>query len=76
MTAQQFDLSAEVRPRFENKYGFQTLRYIGQDAASFISQRTRVNFDFKQEEVRVKVTLQNLQLKNYDVVLAIEGNYQ
>jgi len=62
LTAQQFDLSAELRPRYENKYGYQTLRSEGEDAGNFISQRTRLNFDFNQNKIKLKVSLQNVRV--------------
>ena len=47
LNAQQFNLQAELRPRFENKHGFQTLLNTGADGTNFISQRTRLNLDRK-----------------------------
>ncbi len=62
MFAQEFNLSGELRPRYENRYGFQSLRYEGDDAGNFISQRTRINFDFKNEKMIFKVALQNVRV--------------
>ncbi len=60
--AQQFDLSAELRPRYENKFGYQSLRVEGQEAGNFISQRTRLNFDFNQNKIKLRVSLQNVRV--------------
>lgn len=60
--AQQFDLSAEIRPRYENRHGFQTLIEKDADGANFVSQRTRLNFNFQQEKIRLKVSLQNVRV--------------
>jgi len=60
--AQQFDISAEVRPRYENKHGFQTLIEKDADGSNFVSQRTRLNFDFKNSKMRIKVAMQNVRV--------------
>ncbi len=60
--AQEFNLSGELRPRYENKYGFRTLRVENQEAGDFISQRTRINFDFKNSKMKFKVSLQNVRV--------------
>ena len=62
MFAQEFNLSGELRPRYENKYGFKTLRNAGEEAGNFISQRTRINFDFKNSKMEFKVSLQNVRV--------------
>ena len=62
LTAQQFDLSAEVRPRYENKHGYQTLINNDADGSNFVSQRTRLNFAFKNEKLRAFVSLQNIRV--------------
>lgn len=62
VNAQQFDLSVEIRPRYENKHGYGTLINDDTDGANFISQRTRLNFNFKQEKIRLRVSLQNVRV--------------
>ena len=62
LTAQQFDLSAEIRPRFESKNGYGTLLETNADGSNFISQRSRLNFNFENEKVRIGVTLQNVRV--------------
>ena len=62
LTAQQFDLSAELRPRFENRHGYKTILEDGVDGANFVSQRTRLNFNFKQDKLRFKLSLQNVRV--------------
>ncbi len=42
-SAQIFKLSSEIRPRFENRHGVKTFLKPGEEGASFISQRTRLN---------------------------------
>ena len=60
--AQQFDLSAELRPRYENKHGYQSLIEKDADGSNFISQRTRLNFGFKNEKLKLKVVMQNVRV--------------
>jgi len=60
--AQEFDLSAEVRPRYENRHGYGTLIDDNVNGANFVSQRTRLNFGFKQEKIRLGVSLQNVRI--------------
>ncbi len=62
VSAQQFDLSAELRPRYENRHGFSTLIDKDADGTNFVSQRTRLNFDYKQEKIRLRVILQNIRV--------------
>ena len=59
--AQEFNLSGEIRPRYENRYGFSSLRSEADKAGNFISQRSRINFDFKNEKMIFKVTVQNVR---------------
>lgn len=60
--AQQLDISAELRPRYENKHGFGTLLETDADGSNFISQRTRLNFDFKQDNLIFKLSMQNVRV--------------
>jgi hypothetical protein len=60
--AQEFNLSGELRPRYENRYGFASLRSEGVEAGNFISQRTRLNFDFKNTKMKFKVSVQNVRV--------------
>ena len=60
--SQQVDLSAEVRPRFEYKNGYKSLLKTGEEGNSFISQRTRLNLNYKQDNFTVKISLQNVRV--------------
>lgn len=60
--AQQFELSTEIRPRFEYRHGFKTLIPDDEDAASFVSQRTRLNLNYKSEKLNTFVTFQNVRV--------------
>ncbi|OIV39610.1 alginate export family protein [Flavobacterium johnsoniae] len=57
--AQELDVNLQVRPRFEYRNGYKTLLPEGQKGTSQISQRSRLNFNYKQDELTVKLTFQN-----------------
>ena len=60
LNAQDFKISAELKPRFEARHGFGTLASPDDDAALFVSQRTRINFDFKTDDYEVFFAIQNV----------------
>ncbi len=74
VSAQQFDLSAEIRPRYESKHGYKTLIPTDAGGANFVSQRSRLNFDFKQDKIRLKITLQNIRVWGDVSTLASDDN--
>lgn len=59
--AQEFDANLQLRPRFEYRNGFKTLLSNGESPTSFVSQRSRLNFNYKQEKLKLKLTLQNIR---------------
>ena len=61
-SAQQFDLSAEFRPRFEYRHGYKTLMPDSEDAATFVSQRTRLNFKYGSEKLNAFLSFQNVRV--------------
>ncbi len=61
-TFAQFTLTAELRPRVEYRHGFSSLIADNEKAAFFTSQRTRLNFNFKSEDVLFFVSLQDVRV--------------
>ena len=59
--AQELDVNLQLRPRFEYRNGFKTPMVNGEDATSFISQRSRLNFNYKQEKLTANLTFQNVR---------------
>lgn len=59
--AQELDANLQFRPRYEYRNGFKSPMSNGEDATSFVSQRSRLNFNFKQEKLKAKLTLQNIR---------------
>lgn len=62
MSAQDFGVSAELRPRFEYRNGYKTLPVDSLDAAAFISQRTRLNFDYKNTYFEGYLSVQDVRV--------------
>ena len=60
--AQSVTISGEVRPRYEYRHGFRTIMPDGQDAASFISQRTRLNAFYGNSTYRFGLVLQDVRV--------------
>tara|TARA_B110000211_G_C13794418_1_gene427694 strand:- start:70 stop:654 length:585 start_codon:yes stop_codon:yes gene_type:complete len=70
----QFEVKAEIRPRFEFRRGYKYLYKDDVNPATFVSQRTRLTTGFKKEKLDLFVSLQNVrvwgdvsQLNNGDV---------
>ena len=59
--AQEFDANLQLRPRFEYRNGYKNLMPNGENATSFVSQRSRLNLNFSQEKLKTKLTLQNVR---------------
>ncbi|WP_413998049.1 alginate export family protein [Flavobacterium sp. W1B] len=59
--AQEFDANIQLRPRYEYRNGYKSLIKDTEDPTSFISQRSRLNLNFKQEKLKTKLTLQNIR---------------
>lgn len=60
--AQEFEISAELRPRFEYRHGFATLIPDNVDAAAFVSQRTRINVSYGTDKFKAFVAFQNIRV--------------
>ena len=59
--AQDFDANVQIRPRYEYRNGFKSLLKTGDSPTSFISQRSRLNLNFKQDKLKLKLSLQNIR---------------
>lgn len=60
--AQNLKLSGEIRPRAEVRNGYKQLMATGSELAFFVSQRSRLNFNFTQDKLEFKVTMQNTRI--------------
>lgn len=59
--AQDFDASIQLRPRYEYRNGYKSLLKTGDSPTSFISQRSRLNLNFEQDKLKLKLSLQNVR---------------
>ncbi len=60
--AQEFEIGLELRPRYEYRHGFKTLFPDNVDAASFISQRSRLNFKYGSDKLNAYISFQNVRV--------------
>ncbi|MFC5195554.1 alginate export family protein [Bizionia hallyeonensis] len=60
--AQNFEISAELRPRLEYRNGYKTLTVDSLDAASFVSQRTRLNLGYGSEKINMYLSIQDVRV--------------
>jgi len=60
--AQEFDANLQIRPRYEFRNGYHAPIPTGEAPAQFISGRTRLNLNFKQDKFVTKLTLQNVRV--------------
>ena len=62
VTYAQFTVSAELRPRGEYRHGYSTIFGENEDPAFFVSQRTRLNAQYKTEKLETFVSFQNVRV--------------
>jgi len=60
-TYAQLKISGEIRPRFEYRHGYKALSDSAANHAASINQRTRLNFDYKQDQLTFRVILQDVR---------------
>ena len=56
----QFSLDADLRTRFEYRHGFSSLMPDNTDPAAFVVQRSRLNFNYKLDELTFVMSLQDV----------------
>ena len=65
----QFRLGAEIRPRTEFRHGYSDLAAPSSQTAIFTSQRSRLSFLYKQEKIRLGISLQDIRVWGDEVQL-------
>jgi len=70
----QFVLNGELRPRAEYRRGFKSPATDGMDAAMFVSQRARLNLNFKNGKMRFGMSLQDVRVWGDVAQLNISDN--
>ncbi|MFL0075912.1 alginate export family protein [Tenacibaculum maritimum] len=58
----QLEIDAELRPRVEYRHGYKTLFSDSDNAAMFVSQRTRLKTMYKKEKLIFYVSLQDVRV--------------
>lgn len=61
-TFAQFTIDASLRPRFEYRHGYKTLFPENEKPATFVSQRTRLNFGYKNEDLHFYLSTQDVRV--------------
>ncbi|MCK8524342.1 alginate export family protein, partial [Aquimarina sp. D1M17] len=73
--AQELSIDADIRPRFEYLNGFGSLIPDGVDAGTFVQQRSRLNFGYKQEKFSALVSVQDVSIwGDTPQIAATDGN--
>lgn len=58
----QFVMSSELRPRAEFRHGYKAPAFDGMTPAAFISQRSRINLNYKDEKMKAGISLQDVRV--------------
>lgn len=61
-SAQELEAEIQLRPRYEYRHGYKDFLSEDEKPASFISQRSRINLSFKQAELSIYFSAQNISL--------------
>lgn len=69
----QFKVDAQLRNRLEFRDGYQKLAAKGSTPAGFISQRTRIIFSYETENLKLKITPQDVRIWGGDAVVNSTG---
>lgn len=58
----QLKIDAEFRPRFEYRHGYKYLAEKNSQAAAFISQRSRLNLNYRKDQFDFYISLQDVRV--------------
>lgn len=74
-TAQELQIDADLRARFEYRHGFNDLFPDGAHPAAFVYQRTRLNIGYRAEKLHLFMAVQDVSIwGDTRQILAIDGN--
>jgi Alginate export len=62
----QLTMSAQIRPRAESRSGLGTLKLKDAPSAGFISQRSRLGFNYKMDKVTFGMSIQDIRVWGQD----------
>ncbi len=60
LKGQEVEVTAQIKPRYEMRHGFGSLFPDGGQAANFVSQRSRLSFNYSDERFRVGFSAQHI----------------
>lgn len=60
--AQELDVNLQIRPRYEFRNGYKAPIPYGETPAQFVSSRTRLNLNFRQDQFITKLSMQNVRV--------------
>lgn len=69
----QLELNAELRPRAEVRHGYKLLPKENAEAATFISQRTRLNMFYTHSKFKVGFSLQDVRIWGDEQLISATG---
>ena len=72
--SQTFETSLQLRPRLEYRNGYKTLLSEEQDASTFISQRSRLNLNYQNNKLSMKLSAQNIHVWGDVPTMRLEDN--
>ncbi len=58
----QFEIDGQIRPRFEHRNGYKQFRDSSTTSANFISQRTRIRFAYKKDNLEMKISFEDVHV--------------
>lgn len=67
LSAQEIEIDLQVRPRYEYRAGYKSLRSEADKAASFISQRSRLGLGYHEEKLDFRLSLQHAGTWGHDL---------
>ncbi|WP_255535269.1 alginate export family protein [Cellulophaga sp. E16_2] len=75
LTAQTFDISADLRSRFEYRHGYSNLFLDDADPAAFVKQRTRLNMGYEADKLQLFIAVQDVSTwGDTRQLLDVDGN--
>src|SRR5690606_33126176 len=57
---QMAEVDLQIRPRYECRNGYTTLRSEADESASFVSQRSRLGLTYRKNKVALRLSHQNI----------------
>ena len=71
----QLEINAELRPRAEVRHGYKAIPKEDAEAATFVSQRTRLNFYYSHSKFKVGISFQDVRVWGDEQLFNATGVY-